>query len=289
MEEQEQDLENNVGPSEPGTGEAPVPVPPEAPVAPVVAATPVPTTLPITPPDPGAEAGKVVLFIDQTESVHGNATTFAQMAAFARSCGVDTIAPKRADGSIKWYGTTAELAREREAVLANGVGYLPYTYCYGPRFGDAQVRAECAVLAEIMSVNDHLVCADMESEWNGQYAAGTLFEQCMRPVPGLLWVTTFGDPKVQHFPIVQIAPAVNAWVPQDYDNYLAAMDGLDASEGMTIVEPAVDLSQEFGANNVEGIAAQMRSRGHKTLWVWCHAFAVTNPTLLRAVVAAFKG
>lgn len=258
----------------------------------VQAAASVPTTQPdtsIPPPDPSLEVGKIVLFVDQNESYHGNAANFAAIAQFAKSYGVDTISPKRADGEIKWYGTPEELAKEREAVLAEGVGYMPFTYCYGPRFGDNQVRGECAVLAEIMSVNNHAVCADLESEWNGQFAAASLFDECMRPVPGLLYLTTFGDPRTQNSPIREWAPCVNAWVPQDYSNWLASLDGLDASVGMTIVQPALDLSQEFGNNNVVQIAAQMKARGHKTLWLWDHAFARNNPELLRLVVAAFKG
>lgn len=257
----------------------------------VTAAAPVPTTLPdvnVT-PDPGAEVGKIVLFIDQNESYHANPAWLASVATWAKGYGVDTISPKRADGSIKWYGTPEELAKEREAVLAVGVGYMPYIYSYGMKFGINQVHEECNVLAEIMSVNNHCVCCDMESEWNGQYEAATVFNELMRPVPGMLWVTTFGDPKTQNFPIHQIAPCVNCWVPQDYSNWLASLDGADAAEGMTIVQPALDLSREFGANNVVQIAAMMRARGHKSLWLWEHAFAQANPELLRLVITAFKG
>jgi hypothetical protein len=239
------------------------------------------------PTDPAKEVGPVVLFIDQNQSYSARIADLVNYAKFARAYGVDTIAPKRADGSERWYGTTQELAAERAAVLAEGVGYMPFAYCYGPKFGDQQVRAECDVLAEIMSVNNHCVCADLESEWNGQFAAGQLFEECMRPVPGLLYLTTFGDPRTMNFPIRQIAPAVNAWLPQDYDNYLASLDSQEEGEGMTVVQPALDLSGEFGPNNVPQIAAKMRAAGHKSIWLWDHAYAAGNVTLLQLVVKAF--
>jgi hypothetical protein len=245
--------------------------------------------VPSVPTDPAKEVGQIVLFLDQTESYAARTADFVAAAHFARAHGVDTISPKRADGGIKWYYSSERLAAERAAVLAVGCGYMPYTYCYGPRFGEQQVRDECAILAEIMSVNNHCVCADLESEWNGYYNDATLFDELMRPVPGLLYLTTFGDPRTQNFPIAQIAPCVNCWVPQDYSNWLAAQDSLQGAEGMTVVQPALDLSGEFGPNNVVQISAQMRARGHKALWIWNHKLAQQNPHLLDLVVAAFKG
>jgi len=247
------------------------------------------TTAPTIPADPAKEVGKIVLWIDQRESFDARIPDLVTMAKFARAYGVDTISPKRADGSERWYGTTQKLAAERAAVLAEGVGYMPFVYCYGPKFGMEQVKQECAVLSEIMSVNNHCTMADMESEWNGQFSAAELFNECMRPVPGLLWVTTFGDPRTMNFPLKQIAPCVNCWVPQDYSNFLASLDPEDVAEGMSILQPGLDLSQEFGPNNVVQIAEKMKAAGHKALWLWDYAFDVRNTTLLQLVVKAFKG
>lgn len=235
-----------------------------------------------------AECGAVVLFIG-VECKDWTPQEFADAAKFARAHGVDTICPKRADGSIKWYNTPEQLAAERAAVLAEGCGYLPFTYCYGPRFGTQQVHDECAVLAEIMAHNDNCVCADLEAEWDGQPEAGQLFSNLMRPIPGLLYLTTWADPLNQNFPVRQIAACVNAWIPQDYDNWLVACEQQQIGVGMSIRFAALDLTQEFGPNNVAGNAAAMKARGHLSMWLWEYAVAVNNPGLLDEAVHAFKG
>ena len=240
------------------------------------------------PTDPAVEWGKVVLFIGN-EAEHWTPEQFAEAAAFARAHGVDTIAPKRADGSIKWYDTPAHLEEERAAVLAKGAGYLPWAYCYGPKFGIGQVRDECAVLAEMMSDNHFSVLADLEAEWNGQPGAASLFSSLMRPIPGLLGVSSWADPFVQDFPVREIAPCVNAWIPQDYDNWLVACEQQQIQAGMSIRFAALDLTQEFGANSVVGNATLMRERGHRTLFLWEFEPAEANLTLLDEVVKAFRG
>lgn len=234
------------------------------------------------------ECGKVVLFIG-TECKDWTPEQFAEAARWARQHKVDTICPKRADGSIKWYGTADQLAAERHAVLDEGCGYLPFIYNYGPRFGDHQVRDECAVMQEIMHVCNGDVCADLETEWDGQYHAGDLFASIMRPVPGLLYLTTWADPVQHNFPVRQIAQCVNAWIPQDYDNWLVACENQQITTGMSIRFGALDLSQEFGANNVVANAQAMRARGHLSLWLWEYEMARNNPKLFDQVVAAFLG
>lgn len=234
------------------------------------------------------ECGKVVLFIG-VECHDWTPEQFAEAARFARAHHVDTISPKRADGSIKWYGDAARLHAEREAVLAEGCGYLPFAYCYGPRFGDHQVREECAVLQEIMSVCNGDVCVDVEAEWDGQDHAANLFSTIMRPVPGTLYLTTWADPIQHHFPVRQFAPCVNAWIPQDYDNWLVACEQQQITTGMSIRFGALDLSREFGANDIAHNAALMRERGHLSLWLWEYAMARSNPSALDGAVSAFLG
>lgn len=226
--------------------------------------------------DPNALVGHTVLWVGA--EAHGwGVSDFAAAARFARSLGFDTLSPKRADGSIKWYGTPEQLAAERAAVLAEGCGYLPFLYAYGPRFGEQQVRDECAVLQEMGTANAGAVMVDMEAEWNGADAAAALFESCMRPWPGVLYVTTWADPNVQNWDGVAaaLAPCVNAWVPQRYNNWLAAQPALPEQ---TIIQPGVDLSQEFGANNPATIAS-----GQETVWVWEYELAQSNPALARAI------
>lgn len=243
---------------------------------------------------PDKEAGQIVLFIEQGTSSRLTIAELEAIAEFAKEYHVDTISPKRADGEIKWYKTAANLEAERSAVLAKGVGYLPYAYCYGPGLSSnptkqiEQVRGECAVLAEMMKANSGTVCADLEAEWSGALTAAAVFNTLMRPIKGLLYLTTFANPRTQGFPVAQLAPCVNAWVPQDYSNFLVTCESQQVAVGMSDIEPALDLSFEFGPNAYIRSAALLRGRGHKTLWLWDYAFARANPTRLRETITAFK-
>ena len=232
-------------------------------------------------------AGKVTLFIG-TECRTWSIEDFAKAARNARAMGVDTISPKRLDGGIRWYGDVGRLREERAAVLAEGCGYLPFAYCYGPRFGDAQIADECRLLAEIMAANDGAVCADMEVEWNGRVAEAERFAALMRPVAGMLYLTSWADPQQQDWAGVTraLAPCVNAWVPQQYTNWLAAQEGQLSALGETCVQPALDLTGEFGANDPFALARQARARGHTSLWLWEYQPALRNPNLTRSIAAA---
>lgn len=232
-------------------------------------------------------AGRVVLFIG-TECRTWSVADFASAARNARAMGVDTISPKRLDGGIRWYGDVGRLREERAAALAEGCGYLPFAYCYGPRFGDAQITDECGLLAEMMSANDGSVCADMEIEWNGRVAEAERFAALMRPVAGTLYLTSWSDPQQQAWAGVTraLVPCVNAWVPQQYTNWLAMQETQLTALGETCIQPAFDLTSEFGANDPFALTQQARARGHSTLWLWEYQPALRNPNLVRSIAAA---
>jgi hypothetical protein len=200
---------------------------------------------------------------------------------------VDTIAPKRLDGGIPWYATAAHLREERAAVLTEGCGYLPFAYCYGSRFGSQQIAEECRLLAQMMEANDGSVCADMEIEWNGRAADAIHFATLMRPVPGFLYVTSWADPYQQNWSGVTraLAPCVNAWVPQQYNNWLAARESQLVALGETCIQPALDLTTEFGANDPLAIARQARARGHDTIWLWEYQPALSHQDYVRQIAA----
>src|SRR5256885_15747670 len=124
----------------------------------------------LAPADLAVKTGSKVLFIG-TEAYGWQVADYVKAAQNARHFGFDTISPKVADGQLKWYKTPANLTAIRNAVLAQGCGFLPFHYIYGPRFGDDQIRAEAAVAKEIASLCDGLVCLDMEVEWNGKVDA----------------------------------------------------------------------------------------------------------------------
>lgn len=236
------------------------------------------------------QCGRTVLWV----GVETHGWTQAEWRAagqFARSVGIDSICAKVADGGIRWYGSAQQLLHDiRDVVLTTGAGFIPFSYCYGPKFGMSQVHDECAILAEMMSVCP-IVQADMEAEYNGATAAASLFESLMRPVPGLLSVSTWADPVQQQWEGVAhtIAPCVNQWVIQQYTNWLAAQEGQYDPAVFTCIAPGVDLRPEFGADNALAIAEAARAHGHQTLYIWEYESARANPGLVRQIVAAMAG
>lgn len=227
--------------------------------------------------------GHVILFIG-VQAYHWSVADIGNAARFARSVGADSICVKRCDGSIKWYGDAANLRAERAAALAAGVGYVPMLYSYGPKFGDQQIRDECACLIEMAENNGNAgVLCDMETEWDNQVAAAQHFEQIMRPAPIILGVTSWADPAYQGWIMVTqaLAPAVNYWVPQQYDNWLAEQP---LPSEVTIVQPGIDLSQEFGPNGVVSIVDRIAARG-ESCWIWEYTYAEQNPGLMRQISA----
>lgn len=235
------------------------------------------------------ESGRVVLWIG-TETKGWTIPQYVEAARFAHSLGVDCISPKVADGGVKWYGDAANLKAIRDAVLAEGVGFIPFSYLYGMKFGPAQIPAEADVLKDMMSVCP-LVQADMEAEWNGQAGAAQTFADLMRPVPGLLSVSTWADPNQQDWQgvIHALAPAVNGWTPQQYTDWLAAQEpgGQLAGMGLTI-QPGIDLRPEFGTDHVMNIVQQAIAHGHRTVYLWEYQFAQSNPALVKQVVDAMR-
>ena len=231
--------------------------------------------------------GSVILFIGQEARTWGIQELVAA-AKFARSVGVDSISPKRYDGTIKW---TNDIVAEYRAVTSEGCGYIPFQYAYGPRFGDAQIKAEAALLVEI---GDEIgkarggrgfVCTDLEAEWDGNTQAGNLFAHALQYIQSDLYVTTWANPNSHGWKgILQaLKPVTHAFVPQQYTDYLATRSTDFA--GYTI-QPALDLSQEFGANHPVTIAQQA---GDASVWLWEYGFAQKNPNLVRQIVSTVKG
>lgn len=234
-----------------------------------------------------AQCGKTVLWVGN-ETHAWTQDDWRAAGHFARSVGVDSICAKVADGGIRWYGSAAQLLHNiRDVVLTTGAGFIPFAYCYGPKFGTAQIHAECAILAEMMSVCP-IVQADMEAEWNGHTDAAALFESLMRPVAGLLSISTWADPAEQQWEGVAhiLAPCVNQWVIQQYTDWLAGQEGQYDPAVFTCIAPGVDLRSEFGPDHPLAIARAAKAHGHQTVYIWEYESAKANPALVREIVAA---
>lgn len=231
------------------------------------------------------QCGRTVLWVGN-ETREWHTADWQACASFARSLGVDSICAKVADGNQRWYGSAEQLRQIRDSVLTRGAGFIPFLYCYGPKFGTEQIHIECATLADMLSVCP-IVQADMEVEYNNQPAAAQLFCSLMRPVPGLLSISTWADPVEQQWVTVgaALAPATNQWVIQQYTTWLAGRESEYAPSVYTCIAPGVDLRPEFGADNVPAIVQAAIAHGHQTIYIWEYESAKTNPALVRQLVA----
>ena len=235
------------------------------------------------------QCGRTVLWVG-VETRGWQLADWRACGQFAHSLGVDSICAKVADGGVKWYGGPEQLAAIRDTVHTTGCGFIPFSYLYGPRFAmPKQAQDECAILAELLSVCP-IAQADMEAEFNNQPAAAQLYEQLLRPVKGLLSVSTWADPIQQAWEGVahDLAPAVNQWVIQQYTNWLAAQEGQYDPAVFTCIAPGVDLRPEFGADNALAIVEAAIQHGHQTVYIWEYESARANPDLVKQITQAMR-
>lgn len=233
--------------------------------------------------------GRKVLFIG-TECRNWTVADFGKAALNARALGFDSISPKRADGAIKWYVNAGHLALERQACLSVGVGYIPFSYCYGPAFGNGQINVEVAVAQEMANVCDGLVCMDLEVEWNGQVAAAQFLAQQLQGFKGDIVLSTWADPVQQNWVgvVKALNPVVSAWGPQEYTNWLALQEGQFASDGVSTAKlfPEIDVADLFGgANDPLSVMHSAVNRGHGSIWVWEYGIGLSNPNLVKSLTA----
>lgn len=239
-----------------------------------------------------SDMGRVVLFY-ANEAKGADAGQLAAVARQARACGVDTICVKRADGGIRWYANLMQIEAEYKAVTAQGVGYVPFTFEYGPRFGFQQIDAEVAILLELTEATaqarggEGFVIGDKEDGYNNQAAAAQHFADLIINKPGLYGLTTWADPDQQGWDGVvrALLPVVNGWIPQAYNTWLGAQLGEDIRLGELNIQPAIDLSQEFGANNQYAIASQAKGRGESAIWLWEYSLMQAQRQLTQSLAA----
>lgn len=241
----------------------------------------------LSPQDLSKKIGKKILYIG-TECRTWQVTDFAKAAKNARTMGFDTICPKRLDGTIKWYYTKDHLSLERQAVLSEGVGYLPFAYSYAPVFNT--VAAEVAAWQEVASVNDGLLVVDLEQEWNGQVSYAQQLHAALAHFAGNIILTTWGDPKEQNW--MQIINTLNdtiaAWSPQQYTNWIAAQENTEWKAEQAKLFPSLDITGEFGtADNPLTILQQAIINKHPSFFVWEYSAAITNAELIKGVINVF--
>jgi len=197
---------------------------------------------------------------------------------------IDSMTMKVADGVNIWH-TPTEVASYRAIALDAGVGFVPFVYCYGPRFGEQQIIDEATQLLHFMEANDNAgAVADLEREYNNQPAAAAHFAACLAKKPGPLVISTWADPQQQAWASVLEAlhPVADLIGPQQYTNYLAGCEG--QFPGWCVLAPEINLSETFGPNNQRAIAQQARKRGHHSIWLWYEGYVPGNQSLVADLV-----
>lgn len=235
-------------------------------------------------------SGRVVLYINQTDSRTATPDVVAGWARFARSIGADTISPKVGEGNDMWFAY-ADIGRFRAAALAEGCGYLPFWYS----LADHDIEEEARQLGALQAANDNAgISIDMEDTWNGQDAKARAYAAALAPAhaAGPIYISTWADPAEQNWDgvIAALSPVVDCFCPQEYSNWLAFAASTEWHVSPERLQPQIDLSQgEFGAENAVGIAQAARRAGHQTIWLWEDAAAAKAPALARQIVNAFTG
>lgn len=211
---------------------------------------------------------------------------FQNAARFARAHGVDCLLIKTSDGTNRWYGGMPGWRDIRNTILAQGVGAIPYIYAYGGKFG--ALDAEIDIMIAHMQ-DTHIVCMDAEAEWNGQIQWASHLCARMKSVPGTFLVSTWGDPSVQNWSgvIAALSPCVTVFMPQQYNNHLATFWTEFGAHGAIWLQPSLNMTQEFGANDPVRIAGAAAAQRHTAISIWHYDTALANPGLLDAIYAAF--
>lgn len=229
--------------------------------------------------------GPHLLFLG-TSTASWTMTQFQDAARFASSHDIQSLLLKTADGGNWWYNGIAGYRQRRDTIKAEGVSVIPYIYSYGNKFGalDAEINILLALLAE----PENVAIADLETEWNGQIAWASHLASRIQG-QGTFLVSTWADPNLQNWQgvIQALNPCVSAYMPQQYNNYLASFWPQFASAGAACLQPTVNMTQEFGPNDPVSIASAAYNQGHTAISVWYYETATANPSLLDAIYAAF--
>lgn len=229
--------------------------------------------------------GRRILFLG-TETGNWSLAQFQDVARFARAHGIDALLVKTGEGTWTWYGGLSGWENVKKAIQSEGVGAIAYFYSKGNTLGGLAGEIE---LYKAYMRTDGIICIDAEVEWNGDVGAAQTLAAALKPVPGMLLISTWADPSEQAWNDVirALAPATDAFMPQMYNDYLAGFWAEFAQDGASYLIPTVNLDQSFGVNHPVTIAQQAHAEGHPAISVWAYETAVNNPALLDQVVAAF--
>lgn len=175
----------------------------------------------------------------------------------------------------EWYG--GGFSSIAKLFTDAGVQVLPYGFLYGGNGLTWEIAELQKFQAEFGAV-----CGDMEGQWwwnnpsDGQTVANAL-----QGHPGLFFGSIPADPSANTF---QPMSKVMLAMPMSYDDSLVAATRPDMSQiGNEPVYPTLDLSAEFGPNNV--LANAQWASAFDQVSFWYYGFATANPTLFDQAIS----
>lgn len=245
--------------------------------------------------DDANTVGPVSLFLG-VETANWTQQQFKDAASFAAQHKIQTLFVKVAEvgsaaGDI-WYGGIDTFDKNvYQPLKAAGVNVLTYQYSYGPQSANFSRDIDIAVQF-LQKYQVHML--DLEGQtWEGSTGADTATKlaQALLPIPGKLWLSypaDFASNNQSGF-IQAISPAVNVWCPMCYSDALMNVykKQISVVNPQACLQPTLDLSQEFGANDVLRNAQQLKTDGCLAISLWEYQFAVTNASLVDQIVGVF--
>ena len=230
-----------------------------------------------------AATGQRLLFLG-VGTQNWSLDTYRQAAHAVASMGFDAVLLKVADGTDYWYGGLDGYHQRKDIFTSEHLHTIPYTYNYGPKFG--ALAQEIQILRTYM-ISEGVVCADMESEMNGQVASAQSICAAIRGLPGLFFVSTWADPQLQNWNgvVTALAPCTDAFLPQIYSNNLVGLFDQSILPPYQNI-PTYNLSPtSFGPNDPVAAAKHFASR-YPIFALWHYGLALANPDLTAQVLAA---
>ena len=208
-----------------------------------------------------------------------------QVCIQAVAWNVQGLHPKVADGTNRWYDD-ASLVMFKQVAAQHGLRVVPYHYCYGPRFGAAQITAEAHISAEVGNIFGAVI-PDIEDEYMGQYTSAESFGQQVRALYKGLWLPTlYANPLNHPVPLLSLNPYMDAWLPQVY---FAEWNGLAQSAidyvypqwqyfeqqaqkqgqgGLKPILPVISLERDIASAQVAEFIDKMHGYGYIGFWYY---------------------
>lgn len=243
--------------------------------------------------------GPVTLFCG-VETAHWNDSQFTAVAQFAKQHGISSLLIKVSEvgsgaGDL-WYGGLSGIDHIKSLIEAQGIKFIPYTFPVGP-YIDLVTNIQKATDIAVQLLNRYgVVCLDVEgAPWEGQPGldAGNYMASKLASVPGKLWLSMPADyaNNNQNGAMQALSPATNVWMPMSYNDKLTGLykQQIQQINSDACIQPTLDLSQEFGANNVLANAQKIKADGCLAVSLWYEGFATQNTALVNEIVQLFGG